>query len=189
MHFQLCTVFNILYVFAAGSGKSLIFVAAVIADMIEKRSSWTILIVPLLALLEDHTSTLKKVMYYYNTKYLPIRNFKLLMVWLMAHKNKRYSIISEWPNQFKEIFIITTGYFWIIAEYGELRKIRSVFGALEILDVFPSYGLSQAEKMGVALPRPSGWPEVAENILKIFIDHKLQNGEGFLKKIPKNTQI
>ena len=43
--------------------------------------------------------------------------------------------------------------------------------------------------MGVALPRPSGWPEVTENILKIFIDHKLQNGEGILKKIPKNTQI
>ena len=34
------------------------------------------------------------------------------------------------------------------------------------LDVFPSYGLSQAEK------NP-----------KIFIDHKLQNGEG------KNSQI
>ena len=27
--------------------------------------------------------------------------------------------------------------------------------------------------MGVAFPRPSGWPEVAENILKIFIDHIL----------------
>ena len=39
--------------------------------------------------------------------------------------------------------------------------------------------------MGVALPRPSGWPEVAENILKIFIDHKLQNGEGISKKYPK----
>ena len=36
--------------------------------------------------------------------------------------------------------------------------------------------------MGVALPHPSGWPNLAEKILKIFIDHKLQNGEGILEK-------
>ena len=39
--------------------------------------------------------------------------------------------------------------------------------------------------MGVALPRPSRWPQVAEKIIKILIDHKLQNGEGILKKYPK----
>ena len=35
--------------------------------------------------------------------------------------------------------------------------------------------------MESALPRPSGWPDIAEKILKIFIDHKLLAAEIILK--------
>ena len=38
--------------------------------------------------------------------------------------------------------------------------------------------------MGMAPPRPTGWPNVAEKILKIFIGHKLQNGKEILKTFP-----
>ena len=40
--------------------------------------------------------------------------------------------------------------------------------------------------MGVALPRPSGLPNIAEKFLKPFIDHKLLDGEGILKKYQFN---
>ena len=38
--------------------------------------------------------------------------------------------------------------------------------------------------MGVALTRPSGSSNIAEKILKIFIYHKLPDGENFLLKYP-----
>ena len=38
--------------------------------------------------------------------------------------------------------------------------------------------------MGVALPRPSGWPNIAEKILNFFIDHKQLDGDFFVVKIP-----
>ena len=37
--------------------------------------------------------------------------------------------------------------------------------------------------MGVALPRPSGWPNITEKNPKLFIDHKLLDAERILKKI------
>ena len=36
--------------------------------------------------------------------------------------------------------------------------------------------------MGVALPCPSGWPNIAENNFENVIDHKLLDGESILKK-------
>ena len=36
--------------------------------------------------------------------------------------------------------------------------------------------------MGVALSRPSGWPKITENNSENFIDHKLLDAEGILKK-------
>ena len=37
-------------------------------------------------------------------------------------------------------------------------------------------------KIGVALQRPSGWPNIAENNSENFIDHKLLDAERILKK-------
>ena len=34
--------------------------------------------------------------------------------------------------------------------------------------------------MGVAMPRPSAWPNITETILKIVIGHKLLDAEGIL---------
>ena len=39
--------------------------------------------------------------------------------------------------------------------------------------------------MGVALSRPSGWPNIAENNSENFIDHKFLDAEGILK----NTKL
>ena len=78
---------------------------------------------------------------------------KLSFVICSVHSTKQ---MSQWTDN----FVAKTKF--LILSYRELW----------VLDVFPSYGLSQAEKN-----------------LKIFIDHKLQNGEGILKKNPKNTQI
>ena len=36
--------------------------------------------------------------------------------------------------------------------------------------------------MGVAMPRPSWIPNIAENNSENFIDHKLLDGDGILKK-------
>ena len=37
-------------------------------------------------------------------------------------------------------------------------------------------------KKGRGLPRPSRWPDMADKILKIFIDHKLHDGERNFEK-------